>query len=378
MDAEAPASADAHGEASRASVASRRKDDHLALAAAQEPAVRNGFDDVEFVHHALAGVDVDRVRLDVDIDGMRWPAPLFVNGMTGGSAGTEAVNRALAVAAREAGLPIASGSVGVALDEPGLAASFRVLRDENPDGVVLANIGAGRSPDDALRAIELLRADALQVHLNAVQETVMPEGSRAFSSWPGLIERIVRVSPVPVIVKEVGFGLSRRTLLELRDLGVRIADVSGNGGTDFARIENARRPHDDFASLAGFGHSAAECLADARGTVPTLLASGGVRSPLDAVKALALGAGAVGVAGTFLRAALDGEARIVALAHAWREQVRQLLAMLGATSPAGLGDSDLLLRGRLREFCDLRGIDAGAYARRGDQPRHDRRDEEDA
>lgn len=378
MTAEHPGEPGAPDSASTASVASRRKDDHLALAAAQEPASRNAFDDVEIVHHALGAIDVASVRLETEVAGIPWSAPFFINGMTGGSAGTEAVNRALAVAARETGLPIASGSVGVALDAPQFASSFRVLRDENPDGIVIANLGAGRHPDDALRAIELLRADALQVHLNAVQELVMPEGAREFSAWPTLIERIVEVSPVPVIVKEVGFGLSRRTLLQLRDLGVRVADVSGTGGTDFARIENARRERDDFGFLAGYGQSAVECLADARGTVPTLLASGGVRTPLDVVKALALGARAVGVAGTFLRAALAGETRIVEVTRAWRDQVAQLLALLGATEPAGLGETDLLLRGRVREFCDLRGIDAGAFARRGHRAPQQRRHEEDA
>lgn len=369
--------AGAHGDAGRASVASRRKDDHLALAAAQTTAARNDFDDVEFMHHALAGVDASRVHLGTEIEGMQWNAPLYINGMTGGSASTERINRALASAAREAGLPIASGSVGVALDDPATASSFRVLRDENPSGIVIANLGAGRSPDDALRAVELLQADALQVHLNAVQETVMPEGSREFSAWPSLIERIASVSPVPVIVKEVGFGLSRRTLLELRDLGVRAADVSGNGGTDFARIESARRSRADFDYLAGFGQSTVACLADARGTVPTLLASGGVRTPLDAVKALALGASAVGVAGEFLRAAIEGEDEIVALALAWREQLHQLLALLGATTPERLGVTDLLLRGRVREFCELRGITATDFARRGVRARHDQEHKED-
>ncbi|MGO2111318.1 MAG: type 2 isopentenyl-diphosphate Delta-isomerase [Pseudoclavibacter sp.] len=358
-------------DADAAARAARRKDDHIALAAAQSPAARNDFDDVELLHHALDGIDVDRVDLAVEIDGWSWPAPIYINGMTGGSAASERVNRALAVAAREAGVPIASGSLGVAVDasraaggrdadaDPAITASYRVLRDENPDGIVIANLGAGRGVDDALRSVELLEADALQVHLNPVQETVMPEGSREFSSWPALLEEIVDASPVPVIVKEVGFGLSRRTLLRLRDLGVRIADVAGNGGTDFARIENDRREAGDFDYLAGFGQSAVECLLDARGTVPSILASGGVRTPLDAIRALVLGAGAVGVAGVFLRAALEGEDRAVEVVTAWRDHLRQLHAMLGAATPADLAGRDVLLRGRVREFCELRGIDPG-------------------
>ncbi|GGA57661.1 isopentenyl-diphosphate delta-isomerase [Pseudoclavibacter endophyticus] len=339
------------------SQASRRKDEHIELASSQSPAAANDFDDVELVHHALDGVNAERVCLDTSIDGWRWPVPLFINGMTGGSAGSERINRALAVAAREHGMPVASGSVGVALDDPETARTFRVLRDENPDGIVIANLGAGRSADEALRAIELLEADALQVHLNAVQETVMPEGARDFSGWAPLIEAIVAASPVPVFVKEVGFGLSRRTLHRLRDLGVRVADVAGRGGTDFARIENDRRDTGDFAYLAGYGQSAVECLLEGRGVLPALLASGGVRTPLDAVRALALGADAVGVAGVFLRAAMQSETRAVQVIGAWRTQLAQLLAMLGAETVAELASHDVLVRGRVREFCELRGID---------------------
>ncbi|KAB1657954.1 type 2 isopentenyl-diphosphate Delta-isomerase [Pseudoclavibacter chungangensis] len=347
-----------------------RKDEHLALAAeqAREGAPRNDFDELAFVHHALDGGDADDVRLDVRLGELRWPAPLYINGMTGGTATTARVNRQLAIAARETGLPVASGSMSIALDHPQTAHGFRVLREENPDGFVMANLGAGRSPDDALRAVELVDADALQIHVNAVQETVMPEGDRDFSGWARSIERIVAVVPVPVIVKEVGFGLSGRTQRTLTELGVRIADVSGRGGTDFVRIENDRRPLRDYASLVGFGQSAVQSLLDAPAESPlVLLASGGVRSPLDVAKALALGARAVGVAGGFLTAATEGGApELVPLIERWLEQLRQLCALLGADSPEDLARTDLLVRGRLREDCELLGIDPAAYARRRD------------
>lgn len=348
----------------------RRKDDHLRLAATQaaEPPVRNDFDEVEFIHHALDGIDAHDVRLDVRVGGWEWPAPIYFNGMTGGTDTAERVNRALAIAASETGLPMASGSVGVALDEPRTSASFRTIRDENPDGFVMANIGVGRSPDDARRAVELLAADALQVHLNAVQETVMPEGSREFASWARSLERIVAASPVPVVVKEVGFGLSRRTLSHLHGMGVLLADVSGTGGTDFARIESARDSGGRHAELSGFGQSAVCCLLDAPSPSPELLASGGVRAPVDAVKALAFGARAVGVARAFLVPALSGDTdAVVSEVRAWLDRMRELLALLGAASPALLAHTDLLLRGRVREFCLLRDLDASPYARRRDE-----------
>ena len=352
------------------SSASRRKDDHLRLAAAQheQAPARNDFDDVELVHHALAAIDRDRVDLGVTFGPLSWPLPFYINGMTGGTETTARVNRELAIAARECNVPMASGSVGIALDDEATRPGFEVIRAENPDGFVMANIGAGRGADDARRAVALLAADALQVHLNAVQETVMPEGSREFSTWLATLEAVVAAVDVPVIVKEVGFGLSRRTLRELAGIGVRIADVAGSGGTDFARIENDRRNAGEYAYLAGHGQSTVCCLLDAPADGPDLLGSGGVRTPLDVVRALALGARAVGVAGRFLRIALDGDApALVDAFRGWTDQVAALLALVGAPSPADARQVDLLVRGNVREFCQLRSIDAAALSRRSER-----------
>lgn len=355
-------------------MSSDRKDQHVDLADAQQHdrPVRNDFDDVRFLHHALAGIDADRVRLQSSFAGISWPVPLYVNGMTGGSARTGEINRSLAIAARETGIPIATGSMSVALREPEMIGTFRVMRDENPDGFVCANLSADATGDDAARVVDLLQADALQIHVNSVQETVMPEGSRGFSAWPANIAAIVERVEVPVIVKEVGFGLSRTTLHRLADEGVAVADVSGSGGTDFARIENARRSEDDYAFMAGWGQSAVCCLLDATdaapGDIPALVASGGVRSPLDVVRALALGAHAVGVSGVFLHAVLrGGEDALISRIRAWLEQIAQLQALLGASTPADLVRTDLLLRGDVREFCELRGIDAAAFSRRTEE-----------
>lgn len=364
MSAEAPA------------VRAARKDDHVQLASEQRSSapLRRDFDDVEFLHHALGGIDADRVSLAVRVDEWTWRTPFYVNGMTGGTEQTAALNRELAIAARETGLPMACGSVSIALDAPDDATiqrGFSVIREQNPDGFVMANLGVGRPADDAARAVELLQADALQVHLNAVQETAMPEGSRDFSSWERSLEQLIEASPVPVIVKEVGFGLSRRTLERISELGGRIADVSGRGGTDFLRIENARRANGDgdYSMLAGFGQSAMACLLDAPSQGPELLASGGVRNPFDVVKSLAAGARAVGVAGTFLETVRSGGAEaLVPLIGRWLEQTRAILALLGAATPAELTSTDMLVRGDLAEYCLLRGIDTPALARRSSSP----------
>ncbi|MCX5096757.1 type 2 isopentenyl-diphosphate Delta-isomerase [Streptomyces sp. NBC_00365] len=348
-------------------MSAQRKDDHVRLAMEQQHAHsgRNQFDEVSFVHHALAGIDRPDVSLATTFAGIAWQAPLYINAMTGGSAKTGAINRDLAIAARETKVAIASGSMHAYFKDPSCADTFRVLRRENPDGFVMANVNATASVDDARRAVDLLRADALQIHLNTAQETPMPEGDRSFGSWGPQIGKIVAAVDVPVIVKEVGNGLSRQTVLALRDLGVAAADLSGRGGTDFARIENGRRERGDYAFLHDWGQSTAACLLDAQGVGLPVLASGGVRDPLDVARALALGARAVGSSGGFLRTLLDGGVpALVARMTTWLDQLAALQTMLGALTPADLTHCDLLIQGTLRSFCADRGIDTRRLAQR--------------
>lgn len=345
----------------------QRKDDHVRLAIEQHHAHsgRNQFDDVSFVHHALAGIDRPDVSLATSFAGISWQVPIYINAMTGGSEKTGIINRDLATAARETGVPIASGSMNAYLKDPSCAGTFRVLRDENPNGFVMANINATTTVDNAQRAIDLLEANALQIHINTAQETPMPEGDRSFASWVSQIEKIAAAVDVPVIVKEVGNGLSRQTILLLADLGVQAADVSGRGGTDFARIENGRRELADYAFLHGWGQSTAACLLDAQDVSLPVLASGGVRHPLDVVRALALGARAVGSSAGFLRTLMDdGVDALITKLTTWLDQLAALQTMLGARTPADLTRCDLLFHGELRDFCIDRGIDTRRYAQR--------------
>ena len=337
-----------------------RKDDHVRLAADQQRNQLgcNEFDDVFFVHHALAGIDRADVSLATRFGAVEWPVPLYINAMTGGSVKTGAINRDLAVVARETGVPVATGSMSPYFADPGVADTFAVMRRENPDGFIMANVNAGVSVDNARRAVDLLCADALQIHLNAAQEIVMPEGDRSFSAWPPRIEEIAAGVDVPVIVKEVGFGLSRETLLRLKDLGVHAADVGGRGGTNFAQVENSRRGDADYAFLHDWGQSTPACLLDAHGVDIPVLASGGVRNPLDVARALSLGAGATGASGVFLHTLLDsGVPALIEQIRTWLDQLTALMTILGSRTPAGLTRCDLLLGEHLRSFCVDRGIE---------------------
>lgn len=368
-----------------------RKDDHIRLAAEQQKELaagtkRSDFDDIEFIYHALNPISVEEVSTETVVGPWKFPAPLYINGMTGGTDTAMPINRALAQAAAATGTPMASGSVGIALDDPSTADSFTVIRKENPDGIVWANIGAGRGLDDARRAVELLNADGLQIHLNAIQETVMPEGSRDFSTWLDLIEEITAAlddDGIPVIVKEVGAGLSAATVKQLHEIGVTIIDVAGSGGTNFARIENDRGPeaygddsalvatHRDFSWINSVGLSTPECLVDLQATPfglqgPSILASGGIRNPMDVARSLAMGAQAAGVAGVFLRVAMtDGAEALAEVITIWRERIAQIQALFGVRTPAELSTADVMIRGELAEFARLRGINLGNIAHGG-------------
>ena len=353
-----------------------RKDEHLDLAMRLNGTDRpNAFDDVSFMHHALPGTFTDSIDISTDVCGAHWQAPFYINAMTGGTSATAQINAGLARAAADAGIAIACGSQHVALREPERADGFEVIRREAPDAFVLGNVGPTVAPDQALAAVEMIGADALQVHVNTAQELVMLEGDRDFRDWTGRIAAIAAAVPVPVIVKEVGFGLSRRTIRQLEDAGVAAVDVAGAGGTDFIAIENERRPGQEYAYLSGWGQSAVLCLLESlngpgRVALP-VLASGGVRNPLDVVRALALGARAVGVSGHFLRTLVGGGADALNRElHAWRDQVRPLMALLGADDVKQLRRTDLIITGSTADKARLLGVELEALARRCEAPGH--------
>ncbi|MGO3679593.1 MAG: type 2 isopentenyl-diphosphate Delta-isomerase [Microbacteriaceae bacterium] len=349
-----------------------RKDDHVRLATEQADARQQpgDFDDVTFMHHALAAADFDSVTTETQIFDGSWGSPIYINAMTGGSASTGRINESLARVVAETGTAIASGSMSHLLKDEASASTFTSLRKLNPNGFVFANHSANATVAEARRVVDAVAANALQIHINSAQEIVMPEGDRSFGHWTENIAAIVTAVGVPVVVKEVGFGLSAETVAQLAALGVRYVDVSGRGGTNFAAIENARRDQNDYAALLSWGQSTANCLVDVAETAEresvTVLASGGVRGPLDVAKALSLGSVAVGVAGGFLHVLQrEGEAALIAEIHRWNAQLRAIQALTGAARPSDLLRSDLLITGGVAEFARLRGIDITHYAQRG-------------
>lgn len=351
----------------------RRKGEHItkALEIGDSAGGPAGWADIELVHDALPGTDFDAIDLSVPVLGRRIALPLLISGMTGGHEHALAINRALARAAAATGAMIGVGSQRAALQDPRRAESYAIVRAEAPDAFVLANIGISQliqqagSPalriDDVLRAIDMVRADALAVHLNYLEEIVQPEGQTRARGAAAALTGLVRQLPVPVIAKETGAGLSRAVALRLRDLGVQALDVGGRGGTSFAAIEASR------AAASGDTVRAATGLAFAHWGIPTAasvglcadvlptIAVGGVRNGLDAARAMSLGAVAVGVGRPLLEQAMLGSDAVQDWIGSFAHQLRSAAFLAGVPAAAALPSAGRIVRGETRQWLDELG-----------------------
>lgn len=342
-----------------------RKDEHVSLAKAFHKDRPSDFDHVHLIHRSFPQVAVDDISITSEMASLPLKTPFFINAMTGGSEKTKQINEQLATLARETSLAMATGSVSIALKDPSVQDSFTIVRKTNPTGMILANVGAGSSLEQAQRAIDLLEANALQIHVNAPQELVMPEGDRDFRYWLEDIAKIASTLSIPVIVKEVGFGMTRETIQQLIDCGITSIDVSGQGGTSFTQIENARRKNREFGYLDSYGLSTVQSLLEAN-EVPyqyEFIASGGIRQAYDIFKALALGANAVGISGTILTHLLTkGLDETILLVQQWQSELTTLYAMTGSKTTAQTRTVPLYFTGSVREWCDARRIAPDSYS----------------
>ncbi|MFH5811502.1 type 2 isopentenyl-diphosphate Delta-isomerase [Companilactobacillus sp. FL22-1] len=281
----------------------QRKVEHLFLAEKffKETASAD-FNRVSLLHDALPELRIKDIDMSTQFLGHQISVPFYFNAITGGSKQSEKFNQQLAMLASKLNIPVSSGSMGVYFRLPKeTKSSFTTLRENNPHGLVIANVSGKANATQAQTAIDLIKADVLQIHLNVLQELAMPEGDQEFF-WLDNIKDIISNVSVPVIVKEVGFGISQENIAQLYKIGVRNVDISGHGGTDFAQIESARNHDLDLTYLDQLSLTTVEALLE---TVPyqnkmTIFASGGIRTPLDVVKAIRLGAKAVGMSGLVL------------------------------------------------------------------------------
>ncbi len=344
-----------------------RKLDHLkfSLEIGDRP-VNSGFSDVKLVHQSFFGVRPSRVDLSVQFLGKRLEAPLMINAITGGHPDTLAINRALAAAARKTGIAMAVGSQKAALEDHRVRETFTVAREENPDGIILANLSATCTPGEAVQAVEMIGADGIQVHFNVPQELYMDEGDPDFGMVLPKMKKLVESVDFPVIAKEVGFGMSGETILGLYQSGIRIMDVGGRGGTNFISIENARRGHKD-EEQEEWGIPTAVCLFEGLelGLPVDLIASGGLRTPLDIIKALAAGSRLVAMARPFLEVLVKGSPEaLVDYIEKLKQGLARYMVMTGAQSIQDLSGIPLVITGATAEWLIRREVDINSYARR--------------
>ena len=345
---------------------SRRKVEHIQHVL-QEPLSNADFSDIRLLHNCLPGTSGSRVELGTKVAGLDLALPFFFNALTGGAAGTEEINHKLALASRHFRIPMAVGSQKAALEDPSLEGSYRIVRKTCPDGLIFANLSAGCSLEEARRAVDMLEADALQLHLNAPQEMVMPEGDRDFGGWLRNITEVTEGLKVPVIVKETGFGMAAEQVGMLAQAGVKAVDVSGRGGTNFINIE-AGRAGLAAGELADWGIptplALLEALEGKSGTVD-IIASGGVNTSLSMVKSLALGAAAVGLGALPLKLILrEGVDRAVKELEEIIEGIKKYMALLGARTVTDLKQVPLVILGETGEWLRARGFPSHKYARR--------------
>jgi isopentenyl-diphosphate Delta-isomerase len=352
------ATADTSTDATPGSRTASRKDEHLRINLDEDVAakgIETGFDDWRFVHRALPEIDLGDVELRSTFLGHQVDAPLLISCMTGGTEQTRIINQRLARVAQAHGLAMGLGSCRVLLEQPDVLPTFDV-RDIAPDVPLLANLGAvqlnlGVGIDECRRLLRVLRADALVLHLNPLQEALQPSGNTAFA---GLLARIAAVCAglgAPVIVKEVGWGIAADLVTRLFEAGVAAVDVAGAGGTSWSEVER-HRMRDAVqarvaAAFAGWGIPTTEALILARAATPGggfLIASGGVRDGIDVAKALALGAGSVGIAGPLVRAAAAGDDALDETVTVILEELRLAMFCVGAARVCDLQRDARLIR----------------------------------
>lgn len=339
---------------------SDRKVEHLRITLnedVQAKGITVGLENYRFIHQALPEIDLEEIDLSLSFLKKSIQAPILISSMTGGAEWSARINRNLALAAQQWRLPMGVGSQRAAVEDAGLAYSYQI-RSYAPDVPLLANLGAvqlnyGYGVEECRRAVDMLEADALILHLNALQEAVQPHGN---TNYKGLLAKIGAVCAalakdgVPVIAKEVGNGISYEVAVKLREAGVAGIDVAGSGGTSWSQVESYRiaRPVEQQAAeaFAGWGISTAQSIQWARQALPggLVIGSGGIRNGVDVAKALALGADLAGLALPFLKAADESVEAVSDFIEQLTRELRIAMFCIGAANLSDLRNTPHLVR----------------------------------
>ena len=317
---------------------------------------------LKFVHNALPEIDYEEIDTSTEFLGHKFAAPLFIDSMTGGTDEATVINGRLGEVAEKYGFGMGLGSQRAGLKSEELAATYSVARKNAPNAFLIANIGGaqlakGLTTDEARTIVRMIRANALVIHLNPLQELIQPEGEPRYKGVLGKIADIANTIDIPVIVKEVGAGISREVAVKLEMAGVSAINVAGSGGTSWAGVEKLRADssNDKLKSRLGdlfwdWGIPTASSLIEVRKSVRLpLIASGGLRNGLEAAKCIALGANMAAMAFPFLRAAAESRESVFAFADLLLAELKSTMFLVGAKNISSLSSSRYILTGPLAQ-----------------------------
>jgi isopentenyl-diphosphate delta-isomerase len=357
-----------------------RKADHIEICLKENVQSRKattGFEDVHLIHKALPEIEREKIDLSTTVFGYKFSAPLFVGAMTGGTAKATKINAAIAEAVEELHLGMGVGSQRIAIDKPKVERSFSIVREKAPTAFILANIGGPQlvgkyGVKEAKKAVEMVQANALAIHLNALQEAVQPEGDTNYSNLLQKICKLAQELDIPVVVKETGAGIAAEEATMLEAAGVAGIDVAGVGGTSWAAVEyyRAKARRDGSSQRLGetfwdWGIPTAVSLVETVKSVNLpVIASGGIRNGIDATKALALGASLASATYPFLGPATTGSADVKKALQLLVGEVRNAMFLIGANSIQNLQKVPVVLTGKTAEWLKVRGFQPEVYARR--------------
>jgi len=346
-----------------------RKLDHIkySLSLADGPGA-SGFADISLVHNCLPNLGWDELDISSSIAGISINNPLIINAITGGAHDVTTLNGQIAEFACHTHTAMAVGSQYAALECPEVLQSYKIVRKKNPDGIIFANLGAYATPKQAQLAVEMIDAQAIQIHLNVAQELIMTEGDRNFSGYLANIASIVDHVHVPVIVKEVGCGIAKEQAKLLAEIGIKAIDVGGMGGTNFLAIEAARSQLDLYPETLCWGIPTAISAVEIMSVLPKhmdMIVSGGIRTSLDVVKSLALGGIATGMATPIIRMLHE---RDIEYAMSWFDnflrEIKCYMLLSGAANINNLAKVPMVITGYSKEWLMARGIDTTQYGTR--------------
>ena len=346
---------------------SDRKLEHLLLCTHSDVEYhkKTGFKDVELVHKALPEINKEEIDLSTSLLGKKMDAPIIITAITGGHPSSIEVNQKLAQAAGNLNIGMGLGSQRAAVENPELTSTYTVAREAAPDALLIGNIGAPQM-EQALEASQMMDLDAMAIHLNPLQEAIQPEGDVDSRGYLENIKKTTEEMKIPVIAKETGAGISGDDAKLLENVGVKAIDVAGSGGTSWAAVETYRSPDKDMGELYwdwGIPTVASTVEVSQSVQIP-LISSGGIRNGLEAVKALALGADAVGMALPVLKTSYLGEGALEQFFQKFMDQIKVAMFLVGASDLKQLQKTDLVIQGKTREWLTERGYDTKIYARR--------------